>query len=118
MIPISVETIPAELRERRQWVCWKYETRSGQAKPTKVPKTIRGGNADSTNPSTWTSFGEALDAATNGDFDGIGFVFSTEDPYVGIDLDDCIGIDGQLAPEAQAIIEMCDTYSEISPSGR
>lgn len=43
-------------------------------------------------------------------------MFSENDPYVGIDLDGCI-IDGQLVPEAQQIVDFCNSYTEISPSG-
>ena len=47
--------IPAALRERSQWVCWKYITRGG--KQTKCPVNARGGGrADSTDPATWASF--------------------------------------------------------------
>ncbi|HWQ56663.1 MAG TPA: phage/plasmid primase, P4 family [Bryobacteraceae bacterium] len=50
-------------------------------------------------------------------FAGIGFVFSSEDSYVGIDLDDCLE-GGQLKPWAQSIVQkLADTYMEISPSG-
>ena len=28
--------------------------------------------------------------------DGIGFVFTDDDPFIGIDLDDCLGPDGEV----------------------
>jgi primase-polymerase (primpol)-like protein len=36
---------------------------------------------------------------------------------VGIDLDDCIAPDGTVEPNALRIVEMIDSYAEISPSG-
>src|ERR671916_1961550 len=48
---------------------------------------------------------------------GIGYVFAADDPYVGIDLDDCIDADGHLADWARAIVDTMVTYTEVSPSG-
>ncbi len=41
---------------------------------------------------------------------------SHEDPFLGLDLDGCL-INGNICPSAQAIIDQCDSYTEISPSG-
>lgn len=49
---------------------------------------------------------------------GVGFVFSPQDPFCGIDLDD--SLDAQAKPKswAQPIVErFFDSYMEISPSG-
>jgi putative DNA primase/helicase len=43
-------------------------------------------------------------------------VFSSEDPYTGVDLDACVAANGRLHPAAAAIIGRLDTYAEISPS--
>lgn len=110
MIEGTASAIPAELRERRQWVVWRLEERD--AKPTKVPHRSDGsGRASSTDPGTWSTFAEATAAAIR--FDGIGYVFSAEDPYVGIDLDDAL-------PESDrsAIMAALDSYTETSVSGR
>jgi primase-polymerase (primpol)-like protein len=40
------------------------------------------------------------------------------DPYVGVDLDACIGDDGRLHPDANAVIAKLNSYTEHSPSGR
>ena len=108
---MNPEAIPRELRERRQWVLWRYEERDG--KPTKVPYTARGRRASSTDPATWTSFEEARAAAG---FDGIGFVFSPDDPFTGIDLDECF-VNGDLHPSALKIVQALDSYTERSVSG-
>jgi len=107
-------TIPAELRALRQWVMWRAEKRKG--KLTKIPYQVNGQPADSTDPETWTTFDEALAAVTS--FTGIGFVFTPADPYLGIDLDHCVDPDtGELTPWAARIVDLLDSYAEISPSG-
>jgi hypothetical protein len=114
-----IDPIPAELRERRQWVTWRMEVRKG--KETKVPYNARTGRtASSTDSTTWVPFDEAM-AAHEADAKsaGIGFVFTPNDPYVGVDLDHCLGDDGQLAEWAATILEQFpSSYVERSPSGR
>ena len=74
--------------------------------------------ASATGPATWSSFEEVVAAYEAGGFDGIGFVFSKNDPYGGIDLDDCRDpATGDIAPWAQEIIDKFASYSEVSPSG-
>jgi len=41
MVGVNLKAIPAELRLRSQWVCWKYAQREGEPKPTKVPVNAR-----------------------------------------------------------------------------
>lgn len=118
VVTLDPAAIPAALRERPQWVCWKYITRGG--KQTKCPVNPRGGGrADSTDPSTWASFDEAIAAWRAGDrYAGVGYVFAADDPYTGIDLDGCIDDGGTLVASAREIVEALSSYSETSPSGR
>ena len=106
-----MSAIPQELRDLDQWVCWRYEEVDGR--PTKIPYRSDGsGKASSTDPTTWSSYQAAVDGSLFlGGIDGIGFVFSTDDPYVGIDLDD-------LEADAAAIILALASYTEHSVSGR
>ena len=109
-----------ELKERNQWVAWKLERREGSSKPTKVPvnpHTLR--NASCNDPTTWGSFEAALGASrSNPSIAGIGFVFTADDPYVGIDLDGVIcERSGNLSDLAQDVVGAIDSYTEISPSG-
>src|SRR5215213_3160002 len=118
--PPIIENIPEELTERPQWVCWRREIRDG--KPTKVPYTPgRERRASSTDLLTWRTFEEALAAYEAGEppYDGIGFVFSSADPFVGIDLDDCRDPKSrEVAEWAQKIIDHVRSgYVEASPSG-
>lgn len=111
----KLDNIPAELRDRKQWVCWKLETDKHGGK-RKVPKRPTRGNAKVDDPSTWSTFDEARVAA--GRFSGMGFVFSPDEPYIGIDLDDCRdAATGVIKPWAMEFVELLDTYVEVSPSG-
>jgi hypothetical protein len=101
-----------------QWVVWRNVTRDG--KPTKVPVSPHDGVlADSTANVTWGTFDQAIQACrTDKSLAGIGFVFSADDPYCGVDLDNCIDEDGNIKPWASELIAKLDSYTEISPSGQ
>jgi hypothetical protein len=112
--------VPDSLAELKQWIVWRYEQRDG-GKSTKVPYQINGCHASSTDPKTWCSWDEALKTwhENLSRWSGTGFVFSADDPFFGIDLDDCVEADGKLKPWALPIMErFFDSYAEISPSGR
>lgn len=106
------------MRELEQWLCWRFERREG--KQTKVPISPHtGSRASSTDPATWASFSEAVQARKEHGYSGIGFVFSENDPYCGVDLDNCRDSEtGQLEEWAHEIVEELASYTEISPSGR
>lgn len=111
--------IPDELKALRQWVCWRNEERidqHGAITTTKVPINARsrsGAKASSTAPATWSTFEKAVKSANERAHDGIGFVFTRDDPYVGIDLD--ANYDG--AENAIDVVEAFGSYAETSPSG-
>src|SRR5215210_6181766 len=116
-----VENIPERLTERPQWVNWRLEERE-LGKKTKVPYTpgtLR--RASSTDLMTWRTFSEALAAYERSEppYSGIGFVFCSADPFVGIDLDDCQDPEtGAVEEWAEEIISSVkEGYVEISPSG-
>ena len=117
------DNIPAELKARRQIVVWRFCFRFG--KWTKVPFCPVPGpdgkyaEAKTNDPSTWGTWDEALAALTdrNGKFDGVGFVFSADDPYCGIDLDKCYNADGSVQEWAKPYLKRLYSYTEISPSG-
>jgi hypothetical protein len=98
------------------WVVWKRVWRGDEA--TKPPFTLDWRNASTTNPATWTSFEAARRAVpTTGHERGVGFVFASDDPFVGIDLDGCRNPQtGEIAEWAQVLIDSVDSYTEISPS--
>jgi primase-polymerase (primpol)-like protein len=110
--------IPPELTTLRQFCLWRYEVRNG--KQTKCPFSAMGYKASTTDPETWSRFDYLVDLLRQRpDFaDGIGFVFTQEDPYTGIDLDDIWQSDAdEGAPWAQGLLDrFADTYGEASPS--
>ncbi len=107
-LPLSdSQAPPQELRERRQWVVWKGD---------KQPRKPAGGPAKIDTPNTWTTYDRARRAVESGRAEGLGFVFTEDDPFVGIDLDQCI-TDGVVHPQAQALIDDLASYAEVSPSG-
>src|SRR5215207_6576709 len=105
------------IRDLRQWVCWRSEERDG--KLTKIPYSpLTGSRASSTNPDTWASYSEAVAAYRDGGYNGLGFVFTKEDEFVGVDLDHCLHPKtGEVEPWAREIIDELDSYTEVSPSG-
>jgi putative DNA primase/helicase len=121
LISPNAEGIPEQLTARRQWVCWCLEEREG--KPTKVLYTPgKGRRAKSNDLMTWRTFEEAFaayEASAPVTYDGIGFVFCSADPFVGIDLDNCRDAEsGEIAPWAQKVLSSVkEGYAEISPSG-
>lgn len=115
MVPVTRDNIPLELQHIDQWVMWREDIRDG--KPTKVPYQMRGDLAKANDPETWGKFEEAMHRYTLGAWSGIGWEFSPEDPYCGIDLDG--GRDpstGKLEPWAKEIVMRFRTYTEVSPS--
>ena len=114
-----LDNLPKELRRRRQWVVWKLEKRPGEDKPTKMPYIAGGaGKADTTDLMTWRTFEEAVQALRTGRYNGVGFVFSSGDPYAGVDLDDCRNPEtGELEEWAEKIVEAFGGYAEVSQSG-
>ena len=101
--------IPQELRELDQWVCnWEG---------SKVPmRAFERAGASSTDPSTWASFEAACQAVDAGIYDYLGFVFA-DNGIVGIDIDTGFE-DGLMTPLCVDIISACESYTEISKSGR
>lgn len=112
-----LDLIPAELKERNQWVVWRYEERG--EKRTKAPYQARFGEvaAKSDDPGTWRPFAAAVRHARR--FDGIGYVLAADDPYCGIDLDGGWSPEeGELEEWAAEWVGKLSSYTEITPSGK
>jgi hypothetical protein len=102
---IQPENFPEELRRRNQWV-----NHDADKQPWIAGTKQR---ASSTDSETWRSFDEAYR-----DGRGPGFVFTSGDPYTGVDLDHCRDPETGTAQEwAQEIIDQLDGYTEVSFSG-
>lgn len=114
--PVNVAGIPSELATRPQWVCWVWERVDDRW--TKVPYSARSGHrASSTDVATWTSLDAAISHAERHTMSGIGFVVTRDDPFVGIDLDQCRDPrTGAIEAWAHRIVDHFDSWTEITPS--
>lgn len=100
------ENVPDELKAIPNWV--GYDS----LKIPKNPKT--GGNAITTNKSTWSDFDTAVKAVEKYGFEGIGFVFDYPDHEIfGVDLDHVI----ENVEVCDEFVETLRSYAEISRSG-
>ena len=102
------------------WLTWRYETRQGRDRPTKVPYAHTGLKASSIEPSTWAKRAIAEHAAKRDNRNGIGLVLAPLGGgrhLGGIDLDSCLDDEGNLAPWAREFVELLNSYTEVSPSG-
>ena len=61
---VNAGCIPTELRDLPQWVLWKSVTRDGT--PTKMPITVDGSPASSTDWATWGTFDDVCRALPQG----------------------------------------------------
>lgn len=106
-----------ELAAHPQWVAWRLEPRR-EGKATKVPVSPKNGaTASVMRPTDWGTLDEALALANRRHLAGVGFVLTDADPYVGIDLDHCCDPDtGALSDLARSLVDLGETYCEISPS--
>lgn len=133
--PADLDHIPPELKPRQQWILWRgtdrIDQQTGEVRLNKIPidpQTLR--NADTTDPTTWGTFAQCVaalpvaleewadddPAAYRGG--GLGYVFSHDDPYTGVDLDHCVEPGtGQVAAWAQTHVDGLASYTEVTPSG-
>ncbi len=105
-----------ELRNGVNHVNWRYEGRP-ETKVLKIAGTLR--NASSTNPRTWRTLRECIEAMKRHPYRyaGMGRVIAREDPYVGAVLDDVRDPErGKLSSTAAEITGQLDSYAEVSPS--
>lgn len=113
------KNVPEELKSRKQWVCYRAKPRGN--KITKEPvNPISGYPNDANNEENWLLFEEALHYVGNEKITGIGFVFTNEDDYVGIDIDACVDENGRFNQIANEVLKLFvgKAYAEYSPSGK
>jgi primase-polymerase (primpol)-like protein len=103
--------IPLELRQLPRWTRWQWVRRD--EKWTKVPLTVDGAAASSTDPETWARYPAARASSAGA---GLGFVLNG-DGILCLDLDHCL-LDGRLLRDQAALLDTLPaTYTEVSPSG-
>ena len=108
----GVENIPAELRKLKQWLVWKLDENG-----KKPPYSVETGRKHSPlDPEHWITFKEAVAAVAAGEFDGVGFAFTEDDPYIGIDVDGGENTSTENQAFTKRWREEFGTYTEHSPS--
>lgn len=110
---------PAAIRELRAWLVWRYVPKEGSPKPDKMPFYANGVKRHGTLGSLpdrreLTTYAKALEAATRGGYDGVGFALLKGSNVVALDFDHCV-TDGVVHPAVERLV--AGTYAELSPSG-
>ena len=114
------EKIPQELKALPNWVCYIAvpDERSHSGVSKKPVNALTGEFAKSNDPSTWTTFDNAV--KTSGKYSGLGFMFGNS-PYFGVDVDD---VHEDIAAYRKGgggivseFVETLDSYTELSQSG-
>lgn len=125
--------LPPALVQRRQWILWRGQpiTRAGVERLNKIPIDPRTQHkASTTDPHTWNLYAYCVEALPVALEDwhaedpegylggGLGFVFTPEDPFCGLDLDHVRNATtGTIQPWAAQMVRAFHTYTEVSPSG-
>ena len=131
-LSVDFDAIPEALKQRRQWVLWKYIWKAREKKWDKPPYQVNGKLARSTDTATWDTYENIWDAYQRDAWDGIGFVVGNDDDIVFLDLDGCRDpTTGRIepwsselrakfvgsVPDPMEILATMQTYAEYSPSG-
>lgn len=107
------------MQQYRQFVCWiAVPSKSRPGKTDKMPVNPHTGRAaDHGDPAVRLSASEAAAYVSLGIGHGVGFVFTAEDPFFFLDIDNALQA-GQWSPLA---VELCTAYAgcfvEVSQSG-
>ena len=123
------EHVPDGLMRLPNWVAYKLVPNPKPDNPHKTNKLPinphNGRMASSTDPATWGTVQQAYDfLRSDGGRDcyGLGFMLGTKEQpsgIVGFDADNCVNGAGEVtSDQARQFVDILDTYTEISPSGR
>ncbi|CAA9293272.1 MAG: hypothetical protein AVDCRST_MAG77-4942 [uncultured Chloroflexi bacterium] len=115
--PTDAAKLPAEFRNLSHFVGWEWAWREGKwTKPPVNPHT--GTHGDCSDPGTWGTFNDAVQAAQHRRLPGIGIELTDDMGIVGGDLDKCRDPQtGTIAPWAMAVVRRLNTYTQVSPTG-
>jgi len=134
--PPDLNALSESLKRFAQWVVWdaifaEQATAMSQAASDAnsyccVPLDPVSGESVSASDSavavpgvvSGASFDAAVRALGANSYTGIGFVLREDDPFSVVSLEEAIAVDGTLTPEAARIVDLLDSYTERSPSGR
>ncbi|MFA9478570.1 hypothetical protein ACERK3_09705 [Phycisphaerales bacterium AB-hyl4] len=112
-----IHLLPDDLIKLDQWGLGRNE--DGRKIPCQSRPPYRRAKVNA--PDEWGTFSEAVDAFADrlgyaDQFHWLAFLFTADDPFIGIDLDDCV-VGDVIHPEARKLIDALGGYSEVSPSG-
>jgi hypothetical protein len=83
-IKLDKSAIPKKLQKYKEWVGWKYGLPGQNGRIPKVPIDPETGKSAKTNdPKTWGTFKKAYQFYRQDGLDGVGFVFTDDDPQSG-----------------------------------
>ena len=112
--------IPREMKDMKNWVLYKKDTRDNPIHPKKVMISVSGTywhKARSNNKDDWSHYYKSLNTLFKTKYDGLAFVL--DEGIIFIDVDNSIDEKGNLSPLAQELLDKFpDTYAEKSCSGR
>ncbi len=112
--------VPNELKQWPQWVPWRYGRFRKDGSREKHPiDPSTGGKGGWNRPGMWRSLPDAEASAAEHGADGVGFVFAEDDPFCGLDFDECGDrATGYVHPAVLDILrQLGNPYAEWSPSG-
>jgi|GEM_PF-1342227 len=116
--------MPAAMAQLPQWLLWRLEDVPGRSKPAKVPyyasgQRRRGEMGTPQDRAALVPLDVALQRLQRGpQWSGIGFAFLAGDGLIGIDVDHAIdAATGEPSDLCRLVVESCDSYTELSPSG-
>lgn len=111
---MQMQNIPIYLKEHARFCCRRYE-KNARGRKTELPyNPVTGSRASVKSLASFSSFSEAETVLRY--YDGIGIRVSGS--ILVMDIDRCIGKDGEMNEQAQDILSRFEnTYVEVSPSG-
>lgn len=118
-LAVIPDNIPALLRKRDHWVCWRAEWNPAKQQWDKHLCQPGGFyQASPTDPTNWTTFDRAFAEYKIGRHHGIAYALTLADGIVGIDIDHARNRgNGALPKFIRELIANLDSYTGISPSG-
>ncbi len=112
----ALQYIPDEIKDYAQWVVWNKQSDVLSWKDYRRGYTLyhprTGEPANVYDPLTWGTYEEACEAS--GGYEGIGFVFTKYDPFVGISINHCRN-ESVLTKEVNTLMRQVVSYTEFSP---
>ena len=112
--------LPEEMKEKSNWVVVRTKENRDTGRLEKFLIDVHTGKfAESDNPETWTDFDTACEYAKEHGGVALAYALDGKDNIACIDLDHCIGEDGERSPLAEEVLSKCgETYTERSLSGK